>query len=79
MNVTGEIITGSLEVSNTFLAPYSESDVTDPPTSAELTSAFGGQSDGFIGVLDDAGGGTDVWLCVVTINGWYTIQVTAAP
>lgn len=55
--------------------------VSNPPTDAELDSVFGAASalpDGFIGILDDAGGAVDVWLCIVMTNSWWYEKLTKA-
>jgi hypothetical protein len=49
-------------------------DVADPPTQANMVSAFGAAADagaGFIGFLDDAGGGANTFLCVSNGTSWY--------
>lgn len=59
----------------------SNDDVSDPPTDAQLDSAFGTPSmigNGFVGVLDDAGAGTKVWLCVAKNSRWWYEELTAA-
>lgn len=58
-------------------------DVADPPTDAELDTAFGDPTAlnaGFIGILDDAGAGTDVYICWTTGNAgeWYYTKGTKA-
>jgi hypothetical protein len=52
----------------------SENDVTDPPTQAEMDTAFGAgaaANDGMIGIINDAGAGANCWLCVNTNGAWY--------
>lgn len=49
------------------VADFSSINVNSPPTYAQITSAFGTPASvggGFIGVIDDAGFHTAVWLCV---------------
>ena len=61
--------------------PSSNDNVSDPPTDAELDSAFGTPSmvgNGFIGVLDDAGAGSKVWLCIAKNSKWWYEELTAA-
>ena len=62
-------------------AVVSSDDVSNPPTDAELDTAFGQPSDvmdGFIGVLDDNGAGTTMWLCVAVNGAWWFEQLTKA-
>ena len=52
----------------------SELDVADPPTQANMDNAFGegaSANDGMIGIINDAGAGTNTWLCVNTNGAWY--------
>ena len=60
---------------------YSTANVSSPPTDAQLDSAFGTASDlytGFVGLLDDNGAGTTVWLCYVVNGAWFYEQLTKA-
>jgi len=60
---------------------YSEANVSDPPTDAELDSAFGTPAtvgSGFVGVLDDNSDDTDVWLCYTSDTSWFYLQGTKA-
>jgi len=60
---------------------YSEANVSDPPTDAELDSAFGTPTtvgSGFVGVLDDNSDDTDVWLCYTSDTSWFYLQGTKA-
>ena len=55
---------------------YSADNVTDPPTEAEIITAFGAAAsvpDGFVGVINDAGGDVsgDVWICTSTGAAWH--------
>ncbi len=55
--------------------------VSNPPTDAQLDTAFGIAAnlyDGFTGLVDDAGAGTTVWLCIVKNSKWWYEQLTAA-
>lgn len=57
-----------------ILTAYDVSDVTDPPSQAEMDAAFGAGSsalNGMIGVINDADGGTNVFLCVCANDAWY--------
>lgn len=56
-------------------------DVTDPPTDAELDTAFGAPATvgaGFVGILDDNNGGVDVWLVYTDGASWFYLQGTTA-
>ncbi len=48
----------------------SSMDVSNPPTDAELTAAFGAVEDGFLGLLDDDGAGENVWVCARVGGTW---------
>ena len=57
------------------------SNVSNPPTAAELTAAFGDPATlahGTVRLVDDAGAGTAVWL-VCAVNGawWYELLTKA--
>jgi len=59
----------------------SNANVSATPTDAELDSAFGDATilyNGFIGLIDDAGAGTTVWLCAIVNNKWWYEQLTLA-
>ena len=61
--------------------PTATDNVSSPPTDAELDTAFGQPSalgDGFIGLLDDNGAGTTVWLCQVINSAWWYEGLTKA-
>lgn len=56
--------------------------VSDPPTDAELDSAFGQPADlpdGFVGVVNDNNAGINIWI-VRVIGGfwWYHPKLTKA-
>jgi len=56
-------------------------DVSDPPTDAELDSAFGTPAAlgaGFVGVLDDNSGDADVYICYTSDTSWYYLKGTKA-
>ena len=56
-------------------------DVSDPPTDAELDSAFGQPGDlgaGFVGLLDDDAAGADVYLCLSDGSNWWYATLTKA-
>lgn len=57
------------------------SDVTNPPTDAELDSAFGTPAavgSGFVGIVDDNGAHTQIYLAVSDGTAWHTIAGTLA-
>lgn len=67
--------------SRSNLIPINNANVSSPPTDAELDSAFGDAAtmpNGFMGIIDDNGAGTAVWLCVVTNNNWWYEALTTA-
>ena len=56
---------------------YSANSVSNPPTAAELNTAFGNFAtvgQGFIGLV----GSAQIWLCVSTGGAWYYEQLTVA-
>ena len=70
---------------NSIRIKRSTANVSDPPTDAELDSAFGAPStvgEGFIGIIDDndAGADGDVWFCTTTgTDGeWFYLSMTKA-
>lgn len=61
--------------------PYSAANVTNPPTDAELDTAFGAPADvgaGFVGVLNDNGAGANVWLAASDGTNWWYVAMTKA-
>jgi len=61
--------------------PVSKNNVSNPPTAAELTTAFGSPTDlynGFTALVNDNGAGVNVWLVVIANNDWYYEQLTLA-
>lgn len=59
----------------------SNDNVSNPPTAAELTTAFGAFTDlpdPFLGIVDDAGAGTTVWLVVAVNSTWHYEGLTLA-
>jgi len=58
--------------------PVSSDNVSSPPTDSEITSAFGTPSDGFAGVIDDNGAGSDVWLVRRASGAWWYQALTKA-
>ena len=72
-----------LESIGSFRIKLSDADVSNPPTDAELDSALGDAGagsvpDGFVGIVDDAGAGTTLWLCVVKNSAWWYEGLTKA-
>lgn len=74
-----------LEIDNSTQAQivaFSNANVSDPPTDAELDAIFGTPATvggGFMAVIDDGGGDTDIRI--VTSNGtswWYSAKYTKA-
>lgn len=52
----------------------SNDNVSDPPTDAEIDGAFGTPAsvgDGFLGIIDDNGDGTAVWLVIAKNAAWW--------
>lgn len=56
----------------------SDANVSNPPTDAEITAAFGTQSDGFEGLIDDNGAGTTVWRVIRKNSKWWYWSTTEA-
>lgn len=60
---------------------FSDDDVSDPPSDAELDAAFGAPGtlgEGFVGVLDDDGGAVDCYLCWTDGTAWFYVKGTKA-
>ena len=58
-------------------------DISDPPTDAELDTAFGDSTTvgaGFVGIIDDNGVGTDCYICWTTgvAGEWFYAKGTKA-
>lgn len=69
-NIPAEFLEG-------ILTRFRDNNVSDPPTQAELVTAFGAVYDqGFVGVLDDAGNGTDVYLITSNDADYFYIKLT---
>lgn len=63
------------------VAEYSAANVTNPPTDAELDSAFGTPATvgaGFLGVVNDNNGGTNEYLCWSDGANWFFVTGTKA-
>ena len=59
----------------------SDDDTSNPPTDAELDTAFGTPAtvgDGFMAVLDDNGAGSNVYLVVSDGTNWWYATLTKA-
>lgn len=60
---------------------YSESNVSNPPTDAELDGIFGNASDlynGFVGIVNDSGADTNVYHVAVSNSKWWYVALTQA-
>jgi hypothetical protein len=63
-----------------IVTKYSENNVSTPPTGAEMNTAFGNSSevtDGFIGILNDAGADARVYTCLAVGDGKWAYSSTA--
>ncbi len=63
------------------IIPTSSADVSNPPTDAELDSAFGTPAtvgNGFTALLDDAGGDTNVYAVYSNGTSWFYTTLTKA-
>lgn len=59
----------------------SDANVSNPPTDAELDSAFGTPAsvgDGFAAIVDDNGADTAVWFVASNGTSWWTVAMTKA-
>jgi len=59
----------------------STDNVSNPPTDAELDSAFDTPANlptNFIGLVDDNGAGTNMWLVVADGSAWWYVAMTKA-
>jgi len=56
----------------------STANVSNPPTDAELTEAFGTPRNGFMALVDDAGAGTTVWKVWRAADAWWYEELTEA-
>ena len=59
------------------LTQCSDANVTTP-TASELDTAFGAKSDGWLGILDDNAGASNVWLVARKNGYWWTFAGTKA-
>lgn len=74
-------LAGIVKASSGVRGKHSTANVTNPPTDAELDSAFGTPATvgaGFTATLDDAGGGTAMYSVASDgTNWWYTLMTKA--
>ena len=56
----------------------SEDNVATPPTDAQLDTAFPNAYNGFVGLVDDNGAGTVVWLVAMVNDSWFYEGLTLA-
>ena len=56
----------------------SEDNVAVPPTDAQLDTAFPNAYNGFVGLVDDNGAGTVVWLVAMVNDSWFYEGLTLA-
>lgn len=50
----------------------------NPPTLAQIQTAFGEQSTGFVGLINDAGAGVNEYLCWHDGTNWFYVTGTKA-
>lgn len=69
-----------VDISSTpIVLGFSTDNVAIPPTDAQITTAFGSQSVGFVGILIDNGGIGTVFLVVKSeLDSWWYEQFTKA-
>ena len=65
------LVDETLTATQGIITIYAITDVADPPTQANMVTAFGAAAAGKIGIINDAGAGTNVWLCASTAASWY--------
>ena len=58
--------------------PVSYNNVANPPTDAELTTAFGWQPDGFTAIIDDNAGATNCYAVWRASGKWWYEELTKA-
>lgn len=67
--------------STSAVLAVSSDNVADPPTDANLDSAFGTPATvgkGFTALVDDNGAETTVWLCAAIDTTWWYVGLTKA-
>lgn len=73
-------VTGLTDLSTAgFKTKTAVTDTANPPTQAELVTAFGAAATagaGFIGYLNDAGGGTNTYICTSDGTNWFYVLMT---
>lgn len=61
----------------------SSDNVSNPPTTGDLNTAFGNittsKTNGFVGVVDDSGAGTHVYLVAAVNGAWQAVRMGNAP
>jgi hypothetical protein len=63
---------------NNLILDVDASDVTDPPTAAELNAIFGATpGDGFIGLVQDTSSGGSLYLAIYS-GGWWVLELALA-
>lgn len=58
--------------------PIAVTNVANPPTDANLDTAFPNAYHGFVGLVDDNNAGTTVWLCAYVNSKWWYELLTEA-
>jgi len=61
--------------------PISDADVSGTPTDAEIDAAFGTPSEvgaGFVGIIDDAGAGSQDYIVASDGTNWWYASLTKA-
>ena len=74
--IDDEVISGKWSFTGGFLSKISTNNISNPPTEAELNTAFGAAATvgaGFIGIVNDAGGGTKEYLCWSDGTTWFYV------
>lgn len=70
-----------LEKGPNTLVTVSVDDVANPPTDAQLDSAFGTPAavgSGFVGLVDDNDADANVWLVASNATSWWYVALTKA-
>lgn len=78
---SGDTMTGKLNASAGLNTKFSTADVSNPPTDAELDSAFGQPADvgsSFLGILDDNGSHANLWIIASDGANWWHVAMTKA-
>ncbi len=75
------LFNGITEFAAGMRTKVSTANTANPPTDAELDSAFGQPATlgtGFIGLLDDNNAGTNAYACFAIGSNWWTVALTKA-